>query len=709
MNAHSSTSSKDKNIFAVTLKEINRIYQRSVDLVDQEICNDPENTILRSTSEGLKRIGKKLHEQCFQVAVLALVKSGKSTLINALLGNHYLPSSNTPETARIVRIRHISTLGEPFLEEADRKVATGVEDIHDQLKSLNKYSRKTGTAPAEDELILSAPLACLATRPLGNQKFEVLDTPGPNEAGTDFLRARVDRLLDEVDVIIYLLDYTKLKTEEEKGLFSRLASMRPELLKRFSERLFFVVNKIDLENSRGLSPEETQQYVTNLLSEQVPGLNISSERVFLVSAERGLLARLVKSGHADDGMVRDFAKHVFGLSGKDKTIEDCQRHAEVLLEESKIVTLEENIISFIYKNSARLFFQSIVDDLERLLLPFGNHLTTALRAHKMDINKLREKANKLEQELATATKGFDKIDSLASSTAKEVEEWMYEQFSQFQDFVKQELLSASGQRQVSKRSLISKITSIFRSLDDEIKDKAAADQRLREANQTIAMYLNTKFSNFRGELEQEALDRQKTLFGKLESELSPLAEHIEGTVNKQLNISLRPVSIQIPAPSLDELHDQIQERINKLVQRHTRSEKYQGRKRYLKKKGGWCSDDEYGYQPIEKTREITRYSINSKEVLKFWSDNIKGMTEMSVTTVRRIIKDEIGVATDKARLEIKNYRDGYVQTVNRSLEVAQKGSKERNDSFKVVKATHNSLVKLQGELKKCHQYLEAPA
>ena len=44
---------------------------------------------------------------------------------------------------------------------------------------------------------------------------------GPNEAGEDALKAQVDRLLDSVDVCIYLLDYTKLKTQVggQKNIF----------------------------------------------------------------------------------------------------------------------------------------------------------------------------------------------------------------------------------------------------------------------------------------------------------------------------------------------------------------------------------------------------------------------------------------------------------------------------------------------------------
>ena len=160
----------------------------------------------------------------------------------------------------------------------------------------------------------------LTGKPLEEQKFEVLDTPGPNEAGGDILRERVDSLLGKADVIIYLLDYTKLKTEEERGLFARFSSMRPELLKQCSERVFFVVNKIDSQDRSGLSQEETRRYVADLLSKQVSGLTAPPERVLLVSATQGLLVRFVENGRADDGVRRDFARRAFGEFGwKNKT------------------------------------------------------------------------------------------------------------------------------------------------------------------------------------------------------------------------------------------------------------------------------------------------------------------------------------------------------------------------------------------------------
>lgn len=44
------------------------------------------------------------------------------------------------------------------------------------------------------------------------------------------LYLQVDGLLDTADAIIYILDYTKLKTAEEANLFSRLKDINPDLV-----------------------------------------------------------------------------------------------------------------------------------------------------------------------------------------------------------------------------------------------------------------------------------------------------------------------------------------------------------------------------------------------------------------------------------------------------------------------------------------------
>lgn len=55
-------------------------------------------------------------------------------------------------------------------------------------------------------------------------------------AGEEALRFQVERLLDSVDAVIYLLDYTKLRTAEEASIFERIKSINPGLVKRLSRR-----------------------------------------------------------------------------------------------------------------------------------------------------------------------------------------------------------------------------------------------------------------------------------------------------------------------------------------------------------------------------------------------------------------------------------------------------------------------------------------
>lgn len=207
-----------------------------------------------------------------------LPSSGKSTLINALLGQKVLPSLNVPETARIVRVRHAPERTTPLLSYTDpsgaRVEIEGAAAVNDHLRQLNKAARNGGSGggssaghspmpsprrspgdSAEEPLLIAAPISALvdlgaaaaaadsdadldgpeedpsslkdaalgasscprspcplsaACPPCG--RVSLLDTPGPNEEGADHLRFKVERLLEGVDCVLFLLDYTKLKT-----------------------------------------------------------------------------------------------------------------------------------------------------------------------------------------------------------------------------------------------------------------------------------------------------------------------------------------------------------------------------------------------------------------------------------------------------------------------------------------------------------------
>lgn len=339
--------------------------------------------------ENLLSLRDKLRNQTFQIGVIALVKSGKSTLINAILGNEFLPSGNAPETARIVRVKHNPELPNGRLVDGNGVSCEGANTIQSHLRDLNINFRKTFAYVPEDELVLEAPLHAFKDEAFKNQKFDILDTPGPNEAGAEALRTKVERLLHDVDVIIYLLDYTKLKTEEEKSLFARLSDTRTELIKQYESRLFFVVNKIDMQNRTGLKPNETASYVVDILKKQIPNLQITQDRVILISAENALLSRLIDTDRASSAATKDFIKKVFGeLAEGEISPDEFKPKAPELLKRSKFQDFENKILTFIFKNRGFILLQSIIGDIGRRVAKIHNISATAFATAKIDVQDI---------------------------------------------------------------------------------------------------------------------------------------------------------------------------------------------------------------------------------------------------------------------------------------------------------------------------------
>lgn len=99
----------------------------------------------------------------------------------------------------------------------------------------------------------------------------------------------MERLLDSVDAVLYILDYTKLKTSEEANLLATLKEVNPVLTQRLSKRLFFVVNKIDcMHSSVGLKEDELCEYVADLITKQMnsPAFQLGPEQVIPLPSDQ---------------------------------------------------------------------------------------------------------------------------------------------------------------------------------------------------------------------------------------------------------------------------------------------------------------------------------------------------------------------------------------------------------------------------------------
>jgi small GTP-binding protein len=194
--------------------------------------------------DDLRRFGEARDqlEGLFLLVVAGEFNSGKSSFVNALLGERVLPEGVTPTTDRINRLRYGSEASEQLLEAylLDR------------------------TYPAD---LL--------------REITIVDTPGTNaiirrheELTRDFL--------PRSDLVLFVTSADRPFTESERTFL--------EQIREWGKKIVFVVNKIDILPR----PEERQQ-VLDFVRDNAATLLNEPPRIFAVSSRDALAARAAAS------------------------------------------------------------------------------------------------------------------------------------------------------------------------------------------------------------------------------------------------------------------------------------------------------------------------------------------------------------------------------------------------------------------------------
>lgn len=215
----------------------------------------------------------KLEEDRFHLVVVGEFNHGKTTFVNALLGETVLPVGVTPTTAAIHHIRFAET------PEAT-VVTTGGERRGIPFGEARRFAVGGGASSEEagsvDYLEIGYPA------PLLKERILLVDTPGVNDLSlqrSDITYSYIPR----ADAVLFLLDAGQILKESERVF------LHDKLLKASRDKIVFVITKWDL-----LSPEEQREalaYAKNHLA----GL-VKDPVVFPVSAEAALAGQREASG-----------------------------------------------------------------------------------------------------------------------------------------------------------------------------------------------------------------------------------------------------------------------------------------------------------------------------------------------------------------------------------------------------------------------------
>lgn len=225
----------------------------------------------------------------FNVYVVATMSSGKSTLINAMLGQDLLPAANEATTATIAQIIDDKTTGENFA--ARRFSSSGEEESLPEINAdtLKEWNQLTDT----QEIELRGNI--VAMQPRDHVRLVLTDTPGPNNSqNADHELKTMGFIKDSKrnPLILYVLNGTQLGTNDDKNLLSLVAETMQKGGKQSKDRFIFVVNKMDAfdpENGEnvGAALERVKAYLESN--------GIQNPQVYPVSAH---LTRLLRK-HPD--------------------------------------------------------------------------------------------------------------------------------------------------------------------------------------------------------------------------------------------------------------------------------------------------------------------------------------------------------------------------------------------------------------------------
>ncbi len=224
---------------------------------EREVINELNVLLgrLNADREDLKKLKHALRdlEGVFMLVVCGEYNAGKSTFLNALLGEKVMLEGVTPTTDRIAIVTH----GE------------------------------TERTSEEDRFILRRQHPAEALRELA-----LVDTPGTNAVITQH-QELTENFIPRADLILFVTSTDRPFTESERRFL--------DLIRSWGKKIIIIVNKIDI-----LESDEEQAKVLEFVEEQAKkALDITAPLIFGLAAKKAYQAKISKDQQAldDSGIV----------------------------------------------------------------------------------------------------------------------------------------------------------------------------------------------------------------------------------------------------------------------------------------------------------------------------------------------------------------------------------------------------------------------
>ncbi|MDO4921343.1 MAG: dynamin family protein [Phascolarctobacterium sp.] len=353
----------------MNMAEVKKRFSQNVD----ELLTLPFVQKDEACMKALLDLQRDLANDFFTVVVLGEFKRGKSTFINALLGEDLLPTDVLPETATINAIMY-NEKPELQIVMQDGTVQQG----RAERSFLERYSARNLDSDVNQikYIKIGYPFKLLENRTV------IVDTPGVSDLNEQ--RCEVTyRFIPKANTVLFLLDANSPLKKTEKDFIDT------KLLSQGIDNIIFVVNKYD-----SVDEEEDADFLENL---QLHMMRAFSENEHQLKTLQ-----------------------LYPLSAK-MALQGILQNNAALIEASGINEVKEALRRCVQEGRVEeLKLQRYKGRMQELLLSLNGGLENQRALKAADVDKLREAKQNLQEMLREQQENKDHIRSYAEVEKKNI-------------------------------------------------------------------------------------------------------------------------------------------------------------------------------------------------------------------------------------------------------------------------------------------------
>lgn len=620
-----------------------------------EIFEDIQNGPIKKlkTPELIDAFNKAKSDE-FPVNIVATMSAGKSTLLNSLLGEEIMPSSQEACTAIITNIKNNDSLTDFTAKVYDRNNKQIAESDNATLKEMTEWNGNKNVSVIDMEGNIP-----FVDSEESNSNLVMIDTPGTNNARDKNHEKTTWRMLGSSSktLVLYILNASQLSAEDDKGLLTRVRDSMSVGGKQSRDRFIFVVNKLDEFKDEKEDVGRTLQHVRDYLEKDIkienPNIYAASalnalkiktlledrdvkDLRFNVVSDLDLMTRIAYSIDREDHHMEKYAPEIPSIKKKiadrlELAIKNDDKKEQVLIH-SGIPSIEEAIRLYVDKYAIPAKIANIVSTFKTVLVK---------ESVKRKLENKISKNEKLGKELQSSAYEIDR--KLEKFRNGQVWKNKVDKISYF------ELVHEQAQEIVD--NAIAEFTSVLFSI--EMNKKYEEDEAKFEYQNLVSETEITK-AHLEVELNELVKNQVQTQVKDLISEYKAQIKKIIGDSTLELNFDLPEILLNADLDANIASMSQMNVRLQEEEYHFESQKKWYNPFTWFKKKRKVVDREERSYVLGD---DIVNMFSGVEVVLRDYVDQITKYTREQEKKMHGLLNKEFERLTEKMQEETKKLND----------------------------------------------------